>query len=76
MNVRQLKGYLSNLPDDMNIILQKEDGKGYYPLDGFDCSCKYIATTSYNGEEFHIEMIDEESPGNDYPRVFVLFPVE
>lgn len=43
MNVKQLMDALSGLPDDMEVIIQKDaEGNGYSPLYGADPDAVYI----------------------------------
>lgn len=51
MNVKELKELLKELPDDMEVILQKDsEGNGYSPLYGGDDECIYISEESWYGE--------------------------
>jgi hypothetical protein len=85
MNVKELKEALEELPDDMEIILQKDaEGNGYSPLYGADPDCIYIPETTWYGEvrslhhtaEDHCLEEDEWAQmQKDYPRALVLHPV-
>jgi len=51
MNVKELITLLSKLPDDMEVILQKDpEGNGYSPLDGVDPDCIYNDGECYSGD--------------------------
>ena len=43
MNVKELKDEIKDLPDDMEVILQKDsEGNGYFPLRGANSDAIYI----------------------------------
>ena len=43
MNVKKLKEALANLPDDMEVVLQKDpEGNGHSPLSGADGNAVFI----------------------------------
>jgi hypothetical protein len=84
MNVKELKALLENLPDEMEVILQKDaEGNGYSPLSDADADCVYLPETTWYGEVYSTRwtaddaaMSDEE--WNDIlekPRALVLCPV-
>lgn len=84
MKVCELKEAIKNLPDNMEVILQKDsEGNGYSPLAGADPSCIYVPETTYNGyvysEKWTAEDCDlEEEKWSDIlnkQRALVLFPV-
>lgn len=85
MNIKELKEYIKNLPDDMEIILQKDsEGNGYSPLEGGDSECIYEAETTWGGEVYSLEFGAEgngfeedewEEIKTNFPKVLVLFPV-
>lgn len=55
MNVKELKELIFDLPDDMQVILQKDsEGNGYSPLAGTDSNAVYIAENSYSGEVYSL----------------------
>ena len=85
MNVKELKEALEELPDDMEVILQKDaEGNGYSPLADADPDCIYFPETTWYGEvrslrhsaEDHCLEEDEwEDMKRDNPRALVLAPV-
>ncbi len=86
MNVGELRGFLKELPNDMEIILQKDsEGNGYSPLAGGDDNCAYVEESSSYGEVFNknwtIEDCCMEAEEDEYdrimnsPSVLVLYPV-
>ena len=43
MNVKELKEAIANLPDEMEVVLQKDsEGNGYSPLSDVDTDAVYI----------------------------------
>ena len=53
MKVGDLIKQLQNLPEDMDIILQKDsEGNGYSPLEGLDSDAIYIPETTWSGEVY------------------------
>ena len=84
MNIKKLKKLIKDLPDDTEIILQKDsEGNDYSPLAGVDYDCIYIPETSYNGTVYSTELTaedfgldeDEWDEMNTNPKVLVLYPV-
>jgi len=84
MTVKELKEELKNLPDDMEVILQKDsEGNGYSPLDGVDPDAVYIPETTWYGEVYSMDwsaddacMEDEEwEEIKKKPRALILYPV-
>ena len=84
MNVKELKEELEGLPDDMEVILQKDgEGNGHSPLSEVSSDYIYIEDTSYSGEVWYTEHSaddndmeeDEWEEMKENPRVLVLFPV-
>ena len=84
MTVKELKKAIANLPDEMEVILQKDaEGNGYSPLRGADYDAVYIPETTWYGEVYSIEwtsddasMSDEEWEGiKEKPRALILHPV-
>lgn len=85
MNVKELKEVIQDLPDNMEIILQKDsEGNGYSPLAGVDPDCIYEPETTWGGEVYALE---HGAEGNgfeedewqeildNFPKTLVLFPV-
>ena len=68
MTVKELKEQIENLPDDMEVILQKDaEGNGYSPLSDVDSNCVYIPETTWYGGMYSLDwtadyacMTDEE----------------
>ena len=55
MTVKQLRDMISNLPDSMEIILQKDpEGNGYSPLAGVDADCVYLKDGPVRGEVYSL----------------------
>lgn len=84
MNVKELKEALESLPDDMEVILQKDsEGNGYSPLSGADANAIYIADSTYSGEVYDADWsaddccMDQEDweEMQARPRALVLFPI-
>lgn len=51
MTVKDLKEAIIDLPDDMEVILQKDaEGNGYSPLYGVSSNAVYIPETTWHGE--------------------------
>ena len=56
MTVADLKDALNLLPDDMQVILQKDaEGNGYSPLSGADINSFYVPESDYAGEVFNAD---------------------
>lgn len=56
MNVKELKAVLETLPDDMEVILQKDsEGNGYSPLSGADPNSIYVPDSTYSGDVYSLE---------------------
>lgn len=51
MNIKELKEAIKELPDDMEVILEKDsEGNGFSPLAEIDTDIIYLANSSYSGE--------------------------
>lgn len=83
MNVGELKEMINGLPDDMEVILQKDsEGNGYSPLYCTDSDCVYEADSSYSGTVYDMSWSakDADMEEEDWeemkkePRVLVLCP--
>lgn len=83
ITVKELKSLIENLPDDMQIVLQRDsEGNGYEYLagvdaDGVNVSCDegYLEIYDANWTATEADMNDEEWA--DYlngPRTLILFP--
>ena len=84
MNIKQLKEVIVNLPDEMEVILQKDsEGNGYSPLSGVDGDAVYIPETTWYGKVYSMgwtaddACLSEEKWGNikSKPRALILHPV-
>ena len=84
MNIKELLELIKDLPDDMEIILQKDsEGNDYSSLAGVDPDCIYIPETDYNGTVYSTELNEEDygmeedewDEMNTNPKVLVLYPV-
>lgn len=84
MVVRQLKELIVNLPNDMEVILQKDsEGNEYSPLAGGDTDTVYISNNSWSGNVYSTEWTAEDACMSEedwakiklQPRVLTLYPV-
>ena len=84
MTVKELKESIKDLPDEMEVILQKDaEGNGYSPLSSIDADCVYIAANSYQGDFYSTEwtaddccMSNEEwEDMRKHPRSLILAPI-
>jgi hypothetical protein len=85
MNVKELKEIIANLPDDMEIIVQKDsEGNGYSPLYCADPDAIYIPDSTYSGEVYSLEFTAEDNcmeedewstMKDEHPRALILAPV-
>lgn len=84
MTVKELKAELENLPDDMEVVLQKDsEGNGYSPLAGADPEAIYVPDSTWSGSAYDGNWSAEDA-GQDEddwkemkskPRTLILFPV-
>lgn len=85
MNVKELIDVLIDLPDTMEVILQKDaEGNGYSPLEGVHSNVIYVPDSTYSGRAYDLDL-----PHNDHllgkdewddlrsvnEKTLVLFPV-
>ncbi len=84
MNVKDLKKLINNLPDDMEVIIQKDsEGNGYSPLCGADPDAVYIPDSTYSGEVYSMDWSPEDACKTDEewaemkerPRSLILYPI-
>lgn len=84
MIVKELKETIANLPDNMEVIVQKDvEGNGYSPLRGADFDAVYIPETAYYGEVYDTKWSADEADMNDEewkeikekPRSLILHPI-
>jgi hypothetical protein len=84
MTVKELRDELEGLPDDMEIILQKDsEGNGYSPLAGADPNAVYEADSTWSGNVYSMDWSaddaamseDEWNEIKSKPRVLILYPI-
>ncbi len=84
MKIKELKELLETLPDDMDVILQKDsEGNGYSPLAGGDNEAVYIPNSTWSGEVYSTKWSAEDACMDDdewkelleKPRVLILYPI-
>lgn len=84
MTVKQLKEAIANLPDDMEVIMQRDsEGNGYSPLSCVDTEAVYLSDTTWSGDVYFMEWGAKGSCKTDEeweeikakPRSLVLEPV-
>lgn len=84
MTVKELRLELEYLPDDMEVILQKDaEGNGYSPLYSADDGAVYIAENTWCGDVYWLDWTAddacmEEEEWNEIlakPRSLILRPV-
>lgn len=86
MKVGDLKELIKDLPDDLQVVLQKDaEGNGYSPCAGTDPNCVYVPESSWSGEIYNLKWDHEDccldrdtwnSYKNDMKmRALVLYPV-
>jgi len=84
MNVGELKEAIANLPDDMEVICQKDaEGNGYSPLYCVDPDAVYIPDSTWSGDVYTMSWSAEDADMEEEdwaeikakPRVLVICPV-
>lgn len=84
MTVKELKEAIANLPDEMEVVLQKDsEGNGYSPLGGADADGIYIPDCAWSGDVYSEKWtaddvgVDEETWKDikSNPRTLVLYPI-
>lgn len=84
MNVKELKELIDNLPDDMEVIMQKDaEGNGYSPLRGADPDAVYIPEAPWYGVVYSMDWCAEDACVSDEeweeiiskPRALILHPI-
>lgn len=84
MKVSELRDMLIGLPDDMEVILQKDsEGNGYSPLAGGDQDCLYNPYNTWSGDVYSTDETAEDAGFDEEeweemkkkPRCLVLFPI-
>ncbi len=84
MTVKELKEAIANLPDDMQVIVQKDsEGNGYSPLAGADPEAIYIPDSTYSGTAYNTNWSAEDAAMPEVawsamleksPRALILYP--
>ncbi len=84
MNIKELKEAIGNLPDDMEVIIQKDsEGNDYSPLRGVDPDAVYIPKTTWYGDVYSMNwkaddacVTDEEwEEIKSKSRSLILYPI-
>jgi len=84
MNVKELKESIKDLPDDMEVILQKDaEGNGYSPLWGADPDAVYIPETTWYGNVYSMDWSADDAYMEEKeweelkkkPRALILHPI-
>jgi len=84
MTVKELKEAIANLPDEMEVVLQKDsEGNGYSPLSDVDPDAVYVPDSTWSGDVYSMDwtaddacMTDEEwEEIKSKPRTLILAPV-
>lgn len=84
MTVKELKDQINDLPDEMEVILEKDaEGNGYSPLSYVQPEAVYVPKTTYYGEAYELgwsaevaEVTEEQwEEIKKRPRALVLCPV-
>lgn len=84
MNVKELREVVANLPDDMEVILQKDaEGNNFSPLEGADPNSIYVSESTWSGDVYSTDWsawdagMDKEDweEFKKNPRALVLYPV-
>lgn len=84
MTVKELKEAIAFLPDEMEVILQKDsEGNNYSPLYAVDNDAVYIAETTWYGNVYSMEWTSDDACMTDEewfnikskPRALILAPV-
>ncbi len=62
MTVKELKFLIEDLPDEMEIIMQKDaEGNGYSPLSKLDTDSVYIPENTWSGEVINVKELLEDT---------------
>jgi len=84
MKVKELIEFLKSVPQDAELIVQKDsEGNDYSPLEDADADAVYIAETTWNGNVYSMDWSAEDACMSKkewkeikaMPRCVVLFPV-
>lgn len=62
MTIKELKELIKDLPDDMEIIMQKDaEGNGYSPLEDVGTECVYIPENTYSGQVYWLDSTADDN---------------
>lgn len=62
MNVGELKKYIKDLPDEMEVIIQKDgEGNGFSPLSGLDSNAVYIPDSTWDGYVYSMSWTSDDA---------------
>ncbi len=84
MNIKELKEIISNLPDEMEIIIQKDsEGNQYSPLLGVDLNSVYVPENTWYGEAYPTDWTADDAGMEEdeweeilsKPRALILYPI-
>jgi len=84
MTVKELKEAIANLPDEMEVVLQKDrEGNGYSPLSYIDSDAVYIPNNTWSGDVYSMDWTADDACMTDEvweeikskPRTLILAPV-
>jgi len=84
MKVKDLKEIINGLPEEMEIVLQRDsEGNGYSPLAGGDDKAVYVAENTWSGIVYDMGWDaddaavteDEWKEIQSLPRCLVLYPI-
>ena len=80
MTVKELKTLIDTLPDNIQVIIQKDvEGNDFSPLADVDTDAIYIPKNTWSGDVYYnAEYCNSEEEWNeikDNPKVLILYPV-
>lgn len=84
MTIRELKEAIVDLPDEMEVVLQKDsEGNGFSPLAGADPDAVYIPDSTWSGDVYSMDWTADDvfMPEEEWeavrlkPRTLILYPV-
>ena len=84
MKIKELKAAIADLPDDMQVIIQKDgEGNGFSPLEGVDADAVYVPNSPWSGEVFDTNWTADDACMDEgewdrlmaKPRCLILYPV-
>jgi hypothetical protein len=83
MTIKELKEQIKDLPDEMEVILQKDsEGNGYSPLAGADSNAVYIPDSTWSGDVYTLSWTADQACMEDdewekikaKPKALILYP--